>query len=412
MKYNVDIRDIDELVWLSANSGKDTSLTEGGGGNSSVKSTDGKLLYVKASGTALKDMTRRRGWLATDRQALVAILDCPHLVALPAEPREKQVVRAILSSRVDMSRYRPGLVPLKSKNLPIRPSVECSLHAVMADRVVLHTHPRDLNALLCSRRAKDLIPHLKKFCDQEPAWLGYTDPGYTLAKATKRMLARYRRTHGHEPNFIFMANHGLIVGADTARQALLGTRRVMAGLTAVARIARRKGFAPDKTPRLPRSPLKEQIAGLSKLMRGLRQSLVAQGLPHTLRWCESPRLRALSKRPDIRRLLSGPTTPEDILFSGRGPAIVTNPENTDPQQLFARHDRRFGGLLRIVDVLPAGFIAVGESPRKCRLICEAYESHLEILLGSLAFGGPRLLANKNAAYLDGWGPSKYRGSIL
>ena len=412
MKYDVDIKDIDELVWLSAKSGKDTSLTEGGGGNTSVKSADGRLLYVKASGTALKDMTRRRGWLATDRQALVAILDSPRLAALPLEQRENHVVRAILAGRIDMAGYRAGLVPLKLKNVPVRPSVECSLHALMANRVVLHTHPRDLNALLCSRGAKELIPHFKKSCGQEPAWLGYTNPGYTLAKATERLLARYRRRHGAEADFIFLANHGLIVGAETARQALAGTRRVMAGLTAVARIARRKGLSLGNRPRLPRSPLKGEVAGLSVLMRGLRKSLAAAGLEHSLRWCESPQLRALSKRPDVVRLLAGPTTPEDIVCCGRGPAIVGDPEKADPQQLLDRHGQRFGGLLRIVAVLPSGFIAVGKSPKKCRMIHEAYESHLEILLGSLTFGGPKLLTNKQAAYLDGWGPNKYRSAIL
>ena len=164
-------------------------------------------------------------------------------------------------------------------------------------------------------------------------------------------------------------------------------------------------------PRPGKSRSNGEIEGLSSFMRSLRKVLTAAGLPHSFCWCESPRLRAISKRPQVVRMLSGPTTPEDIVYCGRGPAIITDLVKADAQQVVARHGQRFGGVLRVVDVLGAGFIAVGESPRKCRMTCEAYESHLEILLGSLTFGGPKLLSNKQAAYLDGWDPSKYRSSI-
>ncbi len=48
-----------ELIRISNTVGKDPSLVQGGGGNTSVKTDDAQDMYIKASGTALKDMTAR-----------------------------------------------------------------------------------------------------------------------------------------------------------------------------------------------------------------------------------------------------------------------------------------------------------------------------------------------------------------
>ena len=45
-----------ELITISNVTGKDPTLVQGGGGNTSVKTGDGKYMYIQASGTALKDM--------------------------------------------------------------------------------------------------------------------------------------------------------------------------------------------------------------------------------------------------------------------------------------------------------------------------------------------------------------------
>ena len=45
-----------DLIRISNVTGRDSSLVAGGGGNTSVKTDDGKFMFIKASGTALKDM--------------------------------------------------------------------------------------------------------------------------------------------------------------------------------------------------------------------------------------------------------------------------------------------------------------------------------------------------------------------
>ena len=65
------ISPLGELIAISRAVGDDPDLVQGGGGNTSVKSRDGKTMFVKASGTALAEMERSRGWAEVDLGASV-----------------------------------------------------------------------------------------------------------------------------------------------------------------------------------------------------------------------------------------------------------------------------------------------------------------------------------------------------
>src|SRR5262245_31377568 len=65
---------LDELIAISREVGADPDLVQGGGGNTSVKTRDGRRMLVKASGTALADMDRERGWAELDLESLRGIL--------------------------------------------------------------------------------------------------------------------------------------------------------------------------------------------------------------------------------------------------------------------------------------------------------------------------------------------------
>ncbi|HLU47111.1 MAG TPA: class II aldolase/adducin family protein, partial [Planctomycetota bacterium] len=67
--------ELDELIAISREIGAQPDLVQGGGGNTSVKSRDGKRMFVKASGAALEDMSAERGWAELDRHLLDAIVN-------------------------------------------------------------------------------------------------------------------------------------------------------------------------------------------------------------------------------------------------------------------------------------------------------------------------------------------------
>ncbi|MHC4704666.1 MAG: class II aldolase/adducin family protein, partial [Planctomycetota bacterium] len=66
---------LEDLIRISNVTGKDTTLVQGGGGNTSVKTEDGKYMYIKASGTALKDMTARKGWRRMRLDAVLTVIE-------------------------------------------------------------------------------------------------------------------------------------------------------------------------------------------------------------------------------------------------------------------------------------------------------------------------------------------------
>ncbi|MCX7346579.1 MAG: class II aldolase/adducin family protein [Alphaproteobacteria bacterium] len=108
--------ELDSLRRLSARAGSDPLLVQAAGGNTSLKS-DG-VMWIKASGTWLKDALTRDIFVAVDHAALMQALarndpgceTCPDFV------------------RTDLN--ASGL----------RPSIETTVHALMPQRVVVHVH--------------------------------------------------------------------------------------------------------------------------------------------------------------------------------------------------------------------------------------------------------------------------------
>ncbi len=117
-----------DLIRISLTTGKDSTLVQGGGGNTSVKSADGEYMYIKASGTALKDMNEKEGWRRIRLDAVLSVIRDKQLAKLDAGTREPEVVDRLLLACDD------------DVKTGARPSVESHLHAFL-DKCVIHLHP-------------------------------------------------------------------------------------------------------------------------------------------------------------------------------------------------------------------------------------------------------------------------------
>ena len=111
------------LIYFSRLYGANAELVTCGGGNTSMK--ENGLMYVKGSGTALKDAVTDT-FVGMDMRRLLGILDEEY----PADDaaREAKFVHDCALAKL------PGE---ESK----RPSVEALLHALFPQRFVLHLHP-------------------------------------------------------------------------------------------------------------------------------------------------------------------------------------------------------------------------------------------------------------------------------
>jgi rhamnose utilization protein RhaD (predicted bifunctional aldolase and dehydrogenase) len=182
--------DLAALNAMSARIGADPLITQAAGGNTSLK--DGGTLWIKASGTWLKD--------ALDRDIMVPVALAPLLDAV--ERNDPDAEQAHLFTLAD--RNPNGL----------RPSIETTVHGLMPQRVVIHVHCVSTLALALRTDAEARIGAL--LSDLAWAFVPYCRPGLPLARA----IAAAMRPG---VDVLVLGNHGLAVAADTveAAEALL-----------------------------------------------------------------------------------------------------------------------------------------------------------------------------------------------
>jgi rhamnose utilization protein RhaD (predicted bifunctional aldolase and dehydrogenase) len=157
--------ELDELVYLSNLVGSDPTLTQPGGGNSSVKRREvdsaGRpvdVLRVKGSGTDLR--TIRAGGFTG--------LRCDDLAELQRRER--------MTDEEMMAFMRASMLDAREP----APSVETPLHSVLPYRFIVHTHDFATQALTDTPRPRQLVAEA---LGDEVAYIDYVRPGFPLARA-------------------------------------------------------------------------------------------------------------------------------------------------------------------------------------------------------------------------------------
>ena len=189
--------DLDLLAQYSARIGADPLLIQGAGGNTSMKQQD--IMWIKASGTLLAD--------AKHKDIFVPV----HL---------SDMRRAIQNGeeRAD----RPAEFALGEGTL--RPSIETSLHAVFDQRVVIHVHC--VQTISHAIRVDGYSLLAEKLSRFNWVMVDYTKPGANLATAVMQSLS-------DDTNVVVLANHGLLIAADSVDAAQKLVTQVVGALTLV-----------------------------------------------------------------------------------------------------------------------------------------------------------------------------------
>jgi rhamnose utilization protein RhaD (predicted bifunctional aldolase and dehydrogenase) len=192
------------LKKLSARVGADPLLVQAAGGNTSLKQ-DG-VMWIKASGTWLRDAIARDIFVRVNCEALLAAL-------AKNDPACEACTDFVLGD-------------LNATGL--RPSIETTVHALMPQRVVVHVHCVNTIAWAIRTDAeKRLAGKLKDF---NWAFIPYARPGLPLADA---IAARVKPGI----DVLILANHGLVVAAGTVAEAETLLDRVVKTLARPARAA-------------------------------------------------------------------------------------------------------------------------------------------------------------------------------
>lgn len=247
---------------FSARIGADPLLTQAAGGNTSLKADD--TLWIKASGT----------WLAhaRDREIMVPVAMTPLIEAVRNhDPRADRAQEFVVTE------LNPS---------GLRPSIETTVHALMPHRIVIHVHCVDTIAFAVRTDCAELLDD--RLSGLSWALIPYARPGLPLALAIDASL-------GTNPDVLVLANHGLVVAADTVSEA-------------EALLANVK----ERVRTLPRTIPSPDTAALGKRVVGTAYRLPNDDAAHAVALDEDA----------IRIAQGGSLYPDHVIFLGRGSAIA------------------------------------------------------------------------------------------
>ncbi len=378
-----------DLIKISNATGKDPALVLGGGGNTSVKTADGTHMYIKASGTALKDMDTQRGWRRLNIDAVLSILQDKSIAKLDAIQRETEVVNRLLLSCDD--------------NVPsgARPSVESHLHALL-DTHVIHLHPLVVAAYVNAKNGRVAIEKQLAKEGLIPLWVPYTDPGFMLAKRIARLVDDYEKEHGRKPSVLFLEKHGLFVTAGSAATALKRVRQVIrlceAGLKPLRSVSTKLPSA--------ESVVQTKLALRQSLFQATGQHLPVSYYP-TLE-----AVGAFMAHKNAKKLLGTPALNPDELVYANGSAMWI--EKLKPDALTGK----LQALIEKGQKVPAAFVVKGlglfvaAEKGLAGLIADITETSLKIRMYAGQMGGVLALTRREQDFINTWESEAFRKKLV
>jgi rhamnose utilization protein RhaD (predicted bifunctional aldolase and dehydrogenase) len=378
-----------DLIKISTITGKDTTLVQGGGGNTSVKTEDGKYMYIKASGTALKNMNQRKGWRRMRLEPVLSIIGDKSLAKLEPGKREPEVVDRLLLACDD--KVKGGA----------RPSVEAHLHAIL-DKCVIHLHPLVVAAYVNAKKGKAEIEKLFKKEKFPPLWVPYTDPGFMLAKKISRLVGDYKKQFGKKPAVMILEKHGLFVTAETAEAALRLVRKVI-------KLCGSKLTKP-KSRKIKPAAENDIIEAKSAIRKAV---LDATGQNPTVSYFPNiEAITAFMARKDAAKLLATPALNPDELVYANGSAMWL--ENSDVKTI----TRKLTSLVKKGQKPAAAFIVKGlglfvaSDKKMTPVIAEITACSVLIRIYAQQFGGIFALNKRQQDFINNWEAEAFRKKLV
>lgn len=374
-----------DLIKISNVTGKDKTLVQGGGGNTSVKTDDGKYMYIKASGTALKDMNAKKGWRRLRLDEVLSVVQDKSLAKLDASKREPLVVDRLLLACDD--NIKDGA----------RPSVESHLHGFL-DKYVIHLHPLVIAAYVNAKNGKEKI--LKLFNDEKLPllWVPYFDPGFMLATKIAGLVGKYQRWYGEKPAVMILQKHGIFVSASTPQKALRLVRKV---------INTCKGNLEDPKVAKIVKPHKKDIENAKSAIRYAMLEATGEVLPVSY-IPTNKTIAAFIKRRDAKDLLATPALNPDELVYANGSAMWLDKcdARVIARKLKALISRKQKPSATFVVKGLGLFIAANE--KIAPVIADITIGSLYVRMQAARFGGVLALNKRQQDFINNWEAEAFR----
>ncbi len=179
-----------------------------GEGNTSIR-VDEETFLVKASGTQLEHL---------HEDQVTQVRFDRILPMLDEQLSEEAIEERLLEARVNPE--------------SMKPSVETTFHGWLLQQegvnCVGHTHPVEVNKILCSDAAplfakNRLFPDEIVCCGPRSLLLEYVDPGSELGSSIRDGWEQFVAENGFPPKIILVRNHGLIAVGGAPDAVLVAT---------------------------------------------------------------------------------------------------------------------------------------------------------------------------------------------
>ena len=373
--------EITELIEISKYYGSNKDFVIAGGGNTSFK--DNETIWIKASGHALAELNEEE-LVALNRQKLHTISSA--FYSEDPVTREEQVKTDLFRSILD-----------SGKNL--RPSVETSLHEIIQYKFIVHLHPTLINGILCSRNAKSLT---QKLFSESVLFVPYTDPGYTLFKKLESEITAYRAKFSHDPQIIFLENHGSFVGADTTEEI----KKIYEDI--IRKIKEQLAPISEITP-LPYNPI------LNKVLPTLR-ILLSGEQPGVLRYRNNTLIAKFYQNQQEFHRISLPLTPDIIVYCKTRYLYIE--QSSTPEKILdsfryqlPHFISEYGYLPRVLIIKDMGVFSIGDTFTDAESCLDVYEDLIKISYYASLCGGIKFLIPEQVAFIDQWEVENYRRKV-
>lgn len=372
------MKELEDLIKISQKYGADSRYVIAGGGNTSYKNAE--KLWVKASGHALATITED-GFAVLDRALLNPMGEKAY--SADTQQREEQVKNDLASACLTRDR---------------RPSVETSLHNCLGFAYVVHLHPTLVGGLMCSDNAeegcKELFP--------DALYIEYTDPGYTLFKKVYDRVMAYKAAKGHEPQVIFLQNHGIFVGADTTEEIETIYADVL-------------GKIESKVTPLPEgeAPICDCVTDTIPAIRQM-VSRDGRGLK-TLQVTNNALIQSFTESEEAFAKVAVPFTPDIIVYC-KSQYIYIAPSS--PEDLLEQAEAKIeayiaqrGHTPKVLLIKGIGLVAVGDHAKNASIITDVFTDAMKVAWYAQCFGGEHAMEPAWIDFIDNWEVENYRRKV-
>jgi len=355
------MQELIDLVKISKYAGQRLDLVQAGGGNSSVKTSDG-IMMIKASGFLLSEVSLEKGFSELSLPDLLGVFR-DNLILGASSQKEREFLSAQWVHQAQIKGEQP--------------SIETTFHAIL-QKYVLHTHPMVVNMLVCRQDWMQQI--INVFPDNDFCFIEYQTPGIDLALELNKKV----KEAGQIPRVTFLQNHGLIVSSNNIEDIFEWTEVIVNRLEAYLGI----DFFNFRTSQNLHNVLLDKF-GLDDLVYKVEDQWLNQ---------------VIVEHPEL--FFMPPFAPDVVVFCGSGAVRMRDIDDVDEIQ---QYRIKYGVFPKVIICRKEIFL-VASSIRKARESEEVLKFTIQVLKQNKS-QKLNFLQEKEIHYLNNWEAEKYRQKL-